>query len=67
MSEPRTLQYWEVFGREAADIPVRHVGAVEAATDDDAQVFAGMLYDEFRWIDLFVVPRRALVAVVRVA
>ena len=58
-------EYWEVFAREHADTPLRHVGAVEATGSDDACVFARTLYDEFRWIDMFVAPRRALVAVVR--
>ncbi len=58
-------EYWEVFAREGADIPLRHVGAVEAATADDASVFARTLYDEFRWIEMLVAPRRAVVSVVR--
>ena len=60
-----TREFWEVFAREAVDVPLRHVGAVEASAADDASVFARTLYDEFRWIEMLVAPRHALVAVVR--
>ena len=58
-------EYWEVYAREDADLPIRHVGAVEASGLEDACVFARTLYDEFRWIEMVVAPRRALVQVIR--
>ena len=60
-------EYWEVFAREDADVPLRHVGAVEATCADDANVYARTLYDEFRWIEMLVAPRRTVVAVIRPA
>ncbi len=63
MSDAR--EYWEVLAREAADVPLRHVGAVEATGADDASVFARTLYDEFRWIEMLVAPRRTIVPVLR--
>ncbi|MGI9658137.1 MAG: hypothetical protein ACR2OD_04450 [Gaiellaceae bacterium] len=60
-------EYWEVFAREDAGVPLRHVGAVEATGPEDASVFARTLYDEFRWIEMLVAPRRALVSVTRPA
>jgi hypothetical protein len=46
---------------------MRHVGSVEAADRDDAEVFATTLYDEFRWVEMFIAPRRAIVEVIRPA
>lgn len=66
MSQP-SPEYWEVFAREDDSVPVRHVGAVEAVSAEDAEVFAKTLYDEFRWIEMFVAPRRAIVEVIRPA
>ena len=64
---PPAPEYWEVFARENTAVPARHVGAVEAASAEDAEVFAKTLYDEFRWIEMFVAPRRAIVEVIRPA
>lgn len=58
---------WEVFARQDASIPIRHIGRVDAATLDDAVVFAVTLYEEWKWRDLFIVPRRAIEQVVKPA
>lgn len=58
---------WEVFARQDAKIPIRHIGRVDAAGLDDAVVFAVTLYEEFRWTDMFIVPRREIEQVVRPA
>ncbi len=64
----RESEYWEVFARQdQPDQPIRHVGAVEAADSADARVFAKTLYDEFRWSEMFVIPRRAIIEVIRPA
>lgn len=60
----RDRERWEVFARHAPGQPIRHVGAVEAATADDAEVFATTLYEEFKWIDMLIAPRSAIVTVV---
>jgi 1,2-phenylacetyl-CoA epoxidase PaaB subunit len=60
-------EYWDVFAREDRSHPLRHVGSVEAANRDDAEVFATSLYDEFKWAEMFVTPRRAIVEVIRPA
>ena len=65
MSTAAEREEWDVFAREDRDVPLRHVGSVEAATQDDAEVFATTLYDEFRWVEMFIVPRRAVIEVVR--
>jgi 1,2-phenylacetyl-CoA epoxidase PaaB subunit len=58
---------WEVFARQDAKIPIRHIGRVDATNLDDAVVFACTLYEEWKWTDMFIVPRRELEQVVRPA
>ena len=58
-------QAWEVFARQDSDIPIRHIGRVDATTRDDAVVFARTLYEEWKWADMFIVPRREVTTVVR--
>jgi 1,2-phenylacetyl-CoA epoxidase PaaB subunit len=62
-----TAEPWEVFARQEARIPIRHIGRVDAATLDDAIVFATTLYEEWKWNDMFIVPRRAIDQVVKPA
>jgi hypothetical protein len=65
MSERET---WEVFARQDPAIPLRHIGRVDdAATVDDAIVFAYTLYEEWKWADMFIVPRRRIEQLVRPA
>lgn len=56
---------WEVFARQDPKTPIRHIGRVDAATLDDAVVFASTLYEEWKWSDMFIVPRREIQQVVR--
>jgi 1,2-phenylacetyl-CoA epoxidase PaaB subunit len=58
---------WEVFARQDADIPIRHIGRVDASNLDDAVVYAHTLYEEWKWKDLFIVPRREIEQVVKPA
>ena len=58
---------WEVFARQDASIPIRHIGRVDATTVDDALVYARTLYEEWKWADMFVVPRREIATVVKPA
>jgi 1,2-phenylacetyl-CoA epoxidase PaaB subunit len=58
-------EQWDVFAREDRDVPLRHVGSVEAVDRDDAEVFATTLYDEFRWVEMFIAPRRTIIEVIR--
>ncbi len=61
------VEPWEVFARQERQIPIRHVGRVDAATLDDAVVFAATLYEEWKWADMFIVPRREIEQVVKPA
>lgn len=58
-------EHWDVFAREDRSVPIRHVGSVEAVDAGDAEVFATTLYDEFRWVEMFIAPRRAIIEVIR--
>jgi 1,2-phenylacetyl-CoA epoxidase PaaB subunit len=58
---------WEVFARQDAKIPIRHIGRVDASDLDDAVVFAHTLYEEWKWTDMFIVPRREIEQVVKPA
>jgi 1,2-phenylacetyl-CoA epoxidase PaaB subunit len=58
---------WEVFARQDTDLPIRHIGRVDATTQDDAVVFARTLYEEWKWADMFIVPRHEISTVVRPA
>lgn len=59
------LGVWEVFARQDEELPVRHIGRVDATTRDDAVVFARTLYEEWKWTDLFIVPRQEIATVVK--
>jgi 1,2-phenylacetyl-CoA epoxidase PaaB subunit len=58
---------FEVFARHGKERAIRHVGTVRAADIDDAEVFAYTIYDERKWVEMFVCPRDALVRVVEPA
>jgi 1,2-phenylacetyl-CoA epoxidase PaaB subunit len=60
-----TKEPWEVFARQDAEIPIRHIGRVDAANLDDATVFATTLYEEWKWVDMFIVPRSSIEQVVK--
>jgi 1,2-phenylacetyl-CoA epoxidase PaaB subunit len=66
MSAP-VREEWDVFAREDREVPLRHIGSVEAVDRDDAEVFATTLYDEFRWVEMFIVPHRSIIDVIRPA
>lgn len=56
-----------MFARHDASQPIRHIGRVDAATLDDAVVFARTLYEEWKWTDMFIVPRWEIATVVKPA
>ncbi len=54
---------YEVFARKVEGEPLRHVGSVAAPADALARVYARSIYDEEAWIEMYVVPRRAIIPV----
>ena len=61
-------EIYEVYAARAEGAePVKNVGAVQARSPREAAIFAHKLYDDWRWREMFVVPRRSLVHVIRPA
>ena len=59
-------EIYEVYAARAEKMePLKNVGAVRTGSPREAAVFAHTLYDEWRWREMFVVPRRALIQVIR--
>lgn len=59
-------EYYEVFAARAETRePLHNVGTVRATSIREAAIFAHKLYDEWPWRAMFVVPRRALVTVIK--
>jgi 1,2-phenylacetyl-CoA epoxidase PaaB subunit len=54
---------YEVFARRVEGEPLRHVGWVAAPSDSLARVYARSIYDEETWLEMYVVPRRAIIQV----
>jgi 1,2-phenylacetyl-CoA epoxidase PaaB subunit len=54
---------YEIFARRAEGEPLRHVGSVAAPEDALARVYARSIYDEESWIEMYVVPRHAIIPV----
>ncbi len=54
---------YEVFARRVPGEPLRHVGCVAAPAAALARVYARSIYDEESWIEMYVVPRQAIIPV----
>jgi 1,2-phenylacetyl-CoA epoxidase PaaB subunit len=54
---------YEVFARKNRDEPLRHIGFVNAIDPELARVAAATSYDEQNWLEMYVVPRAALITV----
>ena len=54
---------YEVFARKSRGEALRHIGAINASDDELAKVYAYQTYDEEKWLDMYVVPRKNLVEV----
>ncbi len=59
-------QPYEVFARKKRRDPLVHIGAVRAASEELARVYAQSTYDEENWVEMVVVPRSAMVHVVEI-
>ncbi|RMD90028.1 MAG: hypothetical protein D6813_09780 [Calditrichaeota bacterium] len=56
-------QVYEVFARKSHEEPLMHVGSVNAPDDELAKVYAWSTYDEENWVEMCVVPRKAIIQV----
>jgi hypothetical protein len=62
----RPVENYEVFtARVGKESPLRHNGNVRGSEPIDAAVYAHLMYDEWRWREMFVVPSKAIVRVIR--
>jgi len=57
------LENYEVFTARPGH-PLRHNGNVRASSPEEAAVYARLMYDEWRWKEMFVVPERSIVRVI---
>ena len=56
---------YEVFARRRRGGTLRHIGCVDAPGEELARVYAWSTYDEEKWFEMCVVPRRAVIPVNR--
>ena len=56
-------EIYEVFARKDHADELKHVGSVNAADAELAKTYAWAMYDEETWVEMCVVPRRAIVSV----
>ena len=57
-------QLYEVFARKTRAEPLAHIGTVHATSTDFAKVYARTTYDEENWVEMVVVERDAIIAVI---
>jgi len=62
--KPSLRSAWIVLARRKYEEPLYEVGTVTADDPELAIVFARSIYDEHPWIEMVVVPRRALRTVI---
>ena len=55
-----TPERYEVFARRQRLDPLQHLGGVTATSPDLAYVYALSTFDEEKWQDVAVVPRREI-------
>lgn len=58
-------QIYDVFARKNRGDALRHIGYVDALDDELARVYAWKTYDEEKWFEMCVVPRKAIIGVNR--
>lgn len=56
---------YEVFARKERKESLSHIGTIRAISDDFAKVYARNTYDEENWVEMFVVPRVAMITTLR--
>ncbi len=58
-------EIYEVFARFKYDEPLHHVGTVTAPNEELAKSYAFNTYNEWAWIEMIIVPRRAVIPVIK--
>ena len=57
-------QVWQVYARRKYDEPLHEVGNVMADDVELAKVYARTIFDEFSWVEMVILPRDSIVAVI---
>ena len=58
-------EIYEGFARFKSVEPLHHVGTVTAPNEDLAKSYAFNTYNEWAWIEMIIVPRRAVIPVIK--
>ncbi|MFJ7365765.1 hypothetical protein ACIQWQ_16850 [Peribacillus frigoritolerans] len=54
---------YDVFSRINRGDDLMHIGTVEANNDDLARVYARYIYDEEKWLEMFIVRRENMICI----
>ncbi|MCM3168669.1 hypothetical protein [Peribacillus frigoritolerans] len=64
MSDKKVQNFeYDVFSRINRGDDLMHIGTVEANNDDLARVYARYIYDEEKWIEMFIVKRENMICI----
>ncbi|MGE6718324.1 hypothetical protein ACQKGD_13250 [Peribacillus frigoritolerans] len=64
MSEKKVQNFeYDVFSRINRGDDLMHIGTVEANNDDLARVYARYIYDEEKWLEMFIVKRENMICI----
>ncbi len=63
-SSSNGTEVYEVFARFKYDEPLHYVGSVTAPNEELAKSYAFNTYNEWAWIEMMIVPRRAVIPVI---
>ncbi len=55
---------WHVYARNKYEEPLHEIGNVMADDVELAKVYARSIYDEFNWVEMVIIPRECIVAVI---
>lgn len=64
MSDNKVQNFeYDVFSRINRGDDLMHIGTVEADNDELARVYARYVYDEEKWVEMFIVKRENLICI----
>ncbi|MBT2667634.1 hypothetical protein J7J00_19470 [Bacillus sp. ISL-4] len=64
MSDNKVQNFeYDVFSRINRGDDLMHIGTVEADNDELARVYARYIYDEEKWVEMFIVKRKNMICI----
>lgn len=64
MSKPNVQSFeYDVFSRIKRGDDLMYIGTVEATNDDLARVYARYIYDEEKWVEMYITKRQNMICV----